>query len=298
MLACSYLVESLQGQLGDGRDLGVRLRYAVEAEPLGTAGGVRNAAGLTGGRLVVLNGDVLTDVDLGAMLAFHEARGARASIYLTPVADPTPYGLVQTDSEGRILRFVEKPRREEITTNTVNAGIYILDRELLDQIPPGRPVSMEREFFPGLLARSIPFFGFAAHAYWLDIGSPEQYRRAQVDLLKGMVGTLLTPPGRRSGELWIGEAVSIDPGAVLKGPAVLGSDVRLEAEVRVGPFTVLGDRVRVGRGSRLEGAILWDDVSVGEGAVLQECVVGSRAVIGKGARVGAGAVVGENEVVP
>ncbi len=298
VLACSYLVESLQARLGDGRELGVRLRYAVEAEPLGTAGGVKNAAALTAGRVVVLNGDILTDVDLTRMLAFHEARGARASIYLTPVEDPTAYGLVETDPDGRIRRFVEKPAREQVTTNTVNAGIYLLERELLDLIPTGRVVSMEREFFPSLLERRIPCYGFAPRAYWRDIGSPEQYRRAQVDLLRGLVDTPLTPPGTRSGDVWVGAGVSIAASASVTGPAVLGSGVRLEPEAGVGPLSVLGDHVRVGRGGRVEGAVLWDHVAVGEAAVVRECVVGSGAVIGTGARVGPGAVVAENEVVP
>ncbi len=299
-LACSYLVEAVQAVLGDGRDLGVRLRYVVEAEPLGTGGGVRNAAAPTAERLLVLNGDTLTDVDLTAMLSFHEARGARASIHLGPKEDPTPYGMVETDAGGRILRFVEKPRREEITTktNTVNTGIYLLDRELLDLIPRGRAVSIEREFFPTLLARKIPLFGFVTEAYWLDIGTPEQYRRAHVDLLKGLVDTPLTPPGTRSGDVWVGAGVSIAPGAVVRGPSVLGAAVRLEPEASVGPWSVLGDSVRVGRGGRVEEAVLWDGVSVGEAAVVRACVVGSGAVIGKGARLDAGAVVGENEVVP
>jgi NDP-sugar pyrophosphorylase family protein len=284
--------------LGDGRDLGVKLRYAVEAEPLGTAGGVRNAADLTDGNLMVLNGDVLTDVDLTAMLRFHEASGARASIYLTPVEDPTPYGLVETDASGRILRFLEKPEREQITTNTINAGIYLLDRKLLELIPRGQAVSMEREFFPDLLARQVPFFGFVARAYWRDIGNLEQYRRAHVDLLKGAVATPLTPAGTRRDDVWFGEGVSLAASARVAGPSVLGSGVTLEAETSVGPFTVIGNGVSVGRGSRLEGAILWDEVRVGQGAVLRECIVGSGAQIGAGAHVGPGGVVAENDVVP
>jgi len=298
VLACSYLVESIRAVLGDGRDLGVNLRYAVEAEPLGTAGGVRNAADVTDGKLVVLNGDVLTDVDLGAMLSFHEARGARASIYLTPVEDPTPYGLVETDAGGRILRFLEKPAREQITTNTINAGIYLLDRELLELIPKAQAVSMEREFFPGLLARQVPFFGFVARAYWLDIGNPEQYRRAHVDLLRGAVATPLSPPGTRRGDVWVGAGMAIAAGASVKGPSVLGSGVTLEEDASVGPFTVIGNGVSVGRGSRVEASVLWDHVWIGHGALLRECVVGSGARIGPGARVGPGAAVAENDVVP
>ena len=145
VLACSYLVEAVQARLGDGRELGVRLRYAVEAAPLGTGGGVRNAASLTQGRLVVLNGDTLTDVNLTEMMRSHEARGARASISLTHVEDPTAFGLVETEVDGRIRRFLEKPSRDQITTDTINAGIYLLERELLDLIPAGRAASMERD---------------------------------------------------------------------------------------------------------------------------------------------------------
>lgn len=298
MLACSYLVETIQALLGDGREAGVRLRYVIETEPLGTAGGVRNAADLTTGRLVVLNGDILTDVDLSEMLKCHEARGARATIYLTPVDNPTAYGLVETDADGRVRRFVEKPTSAQVTASTVNAGIYLLERELLELIPAGRAVSIEREVFPDLVARHIPFFGFVSRAYWLDIGSPEKYRQAQMDLLRGAVDTPIRPPGTKSGDVWMGEAVSIAEDAVVAGPAVLGSGVRLAAKASVGPWSVLGNGVSVGRGGRVEGAVLWDDVSVGEAAVVRDSVVGSRGRIGARARVGPGAVVAENEFVP
>lgn len=298
VLACSYLVERVEAALGDGREFGVRLRYAVEPEPLGTGGGVRHATDLRAGTLVVLNGDVLTDLDLGAMARFHEARRARASLFLTPVEDPTAYGLVETDARGRVRRFVEKPRPEEATTNTINAGVYLLDAALLELIPAGRAVSIEREFFPGLLAREIPFFGFVAPAYWRDIGSLEAYRQAQADLLRGRVDTPLGPPGTRRGDVWMGEAVAVAPGATVTGPTVLGSEVRLEPGARVGPLSVLGDGVTLGRESSVEGAILWDRVRVGEAARLRQCVVGSGAVIGSGTEVGPGGVVAENAVVP
>jgi mannose-1-phosphate guanylyltransferase len=138
------------------------------------------------------------------------------------VEDPTAFGLVETEPDGRIRRFLEKPSPDQITTNTINAGIYLLERELLDLIPLGRAASMEREFFPGLLERRIPCYGFAAQAYWRDIGNPEQYRLAQMDLLKGLVDTPLTPPGSRSGDVWVGAGVSIAPGPS-SGPAVLGA---------------------------------------------------------------------------
>src|SRR5262249_53301829 len=154
---------------------------------LGTGGGIRNAADLARGTVVVLNGDVLTDADLGAMGRFHAERGSQTTIYLRAVDDPRPYGLIETARDGRVRAFREKPTRpEEITTNTINAGIYLIDSALLARIPAGRVVSVEREFFPALVADGIPSFGWtaASESYWRDIGSPAAYRAAQVDLLE------------------------------------------------------------------------------------------------------------------
>ena len=160
ILACSYRVDDVRQALGEGEHLGVRLRYVIEDEPLGTGGGVRNATDLARGTVFVLNGDVLTDADLTAMRRLHESRGSRTTIFLMPVADPRAYGLVELDGEGRLRRFREKPGPDEpLTTNTINAGIYLIDAALLARIPAGRAVSIEREFFPALIADGIPCFG-------------------------------------------------------------------------------------------------------------------------------------------
>src|SRR5688500_9974224 len=186
VLACSYRVDDVRSALGEAEHLGVRLRYVIEAEPLGTGGGVRNAADLAAGTVFVLNGDVLSDVDLTAMRAFHEARGSRTTIFLTRVSDPRQYGLVETLADGRLRRFREKPGADEaITSDTINAGVYLLDAALLARIPGGRNVSIEREFFPGLIAEGVPCYGWLAHTYWRDIGSPHAYRETQRDPLLG-----------------------------------------------------------------------------------------------------------------
>jgi NDP-sugar pyrophosphorylase family protein len=298
VLACSYGVAAIRRVMGDGSAAGTRLRYAVELEPLGTAGALRNAADLGDRPLVVLNGDVLTNLDLTAMIRFHEERGARATICLTSVEDPTLYGLVETDSDGRVLRFLEKPSREHVTVKTVNAGVYILDRSLLELIPKGRVVSMEREFFPELLARRIPFFGQVAHAYWLDIGSPDKYRQAQADLLTGAISTGVQPPGTRTGTLWIGEESIISAEARLTGPAIIGRRTRLASGCRVEPFTVLGDGTSLERNSHLEGAVLWQEVRVGPGARLSGCMIADRCRIGANAEIGPGVMLGAGSVVP
>jgi mannose-1-phosphate guanylyltransferase len=297
VLSCSYMVDAVERAMGDGRRWDVELRYAVEREPLGTGGGVRNAAHLAAELVVVLNGDVLTDLDLTAMLRFHRERRSVATIYLTRVADPTAYGLVELEADGRVRRFVEKPGPGEVTTDTINAGAYALDRSLLARIPTDRAVSIEREFFPALLHDRLPFHGWVADHYWLDIGSPAKYRQGQLDLLAGRVATDLTPPGFRVDGRWLDAGVELDPSAIVAPPAVIGAGSRLGPGSRVGPATVLGERCVVGAEAAVAGAVLWEDVSVGAGARLVDCIVGAGARIGARARVGAGVVLESGAVV-
>ena len=292
------MVGEIQRVMGDGAAHGVRLRYAVETEPLGTAGGVKNAIDLVGSVVLVLNGDVLTDADLTAMRRFHAQRRAAATIDLFPVPDPRAYGLVELGEAGRILRFIEKPSPAEVTTNTINAGIYLLDRTLLDRIPTGRTVSMEREFFPGLLADGIPFYGWVGDHYWIDIGSPAKYRRAQIDLMAGKVLSGIAAVGPWRDGCRIADDVVLDPTVTITGSCVIGAGSRLEPECRVGPDVVLGRRCVVGRGASVTGAVVWDRVSVGEAAVLSDCIIASGVRVGAGALVGPGVVLEADRVVP
>ena len=296
VLSCSYMVDEVKRVMGDGGAHGVHLRYAVETEPLGTAGGVKNAANLVGRLVLVLNGDILTDADLTAMRRAHAANGAAATIDLFPVPDPSAYGLVELEASGRVRRFIEKPSSSEVTTSTINAGIYLLDRALLDRIPDGRMVSIEREFFPGLIADEIPFYGWIGDHYWLDIGSPEKYRRAQLDLMAGKVSNAVAPADARG--VRIGDDVIRETTAKIEGACVIGAESRLEAGCRVGPETVLGRRCVIGRGARVAGSIVWDDVVVGPNAVLADSIVASGARIGAGAHVGPGTVLEAGRAVP
>ncbi len=296
ILACGYRVQDVSQALG-AETCGVRLRYSVEKEPLGTGGAVRHAADLTRGLVFVLNGDVLTDADLDAMRRTHEARGAAVSLFLTRVADPRPYGVVELDGTGRIRRFREKPGPDEaVTADTINAGVYLIDAALLQRMPAGRPVSIEREFFPALIADGVPCYGWVAPAYWRDIGSPAAYRAAQMDLLDGRVRTTLTPPGARTDGVWMADGAAAAD-AVLTPPAVIGPDSRLEAGAQVGPRAVLGARCRVGRGARVREAVVWDDVEIGPAAELEGCVVAAGARIGGGARLGPDVVIEPGAVV-
>jgi NDP-sugar pyrophosphorylase family protein len=299
IVSCSYRVEDVRTALGDGAAFGVRLRYVVEPDPLGTGGGVRNAADLARGTVFVLNGDVLTDVDLTAMRRFHESRGSRTTIYLTPVENPRAYGLVETAADGRLTRFREKPGPDEpLSTNMINAGVYMLDAELLHRIPTDRPVSIEREFFPALIDDRVPSYGWSAPAYWRDIGSPPAYLAAQIDLLDGRVRPALSPAGARRDGSWVGAGVRVGPDAVIEAPCVVGAGVFVERGSHVGPFAVVGDGARIGEGARLARAVLWERVEVGARASLSGVIVGAGVKVGAGASIGAGVVLESGAVVP
>jgi NDP-sugar pyrophosphorylase family protein len=299
VLACSYRVDDVRSALGEAEHLGVRLRYVIEAEPLGTGGGVRNAADLTTGTVFVLNGDVLSDVDLSAMRAFHETRGSRTTIFLTRVTDPRQYGLVETAPDGRLRRFREKPSGDEpITTDTINAGVYLIDAALLARIPGGRTVSIEREFFPALIADGTPSFGWISDAYWRDIGSPSAYRAAHVDLLMGKAQMPLPPPGESRDGCWVEESAEVAAGAQLVAPAVIGSGVSVRTGARVGPLAVIGERSRIGEGVRVEGAVLWERVEVGPRSTLRDCVIGADVRIGADVDIGPGVILESGAVIP
>jgi NDP-sugar pyrophosphorylase family protein len=293
ILSVSHRPETIRTIMARERLGEVRLRDVVESDPLGTAGGVRNAADLVDGRVVVLNGDVLTDLDLTAMLRAHEARGAAATIYLTPVENPTAFGLVELEPDGRVHRFLEKPSWDEVTTNTVNAGVYVLERELLEWIPKGEAYSMEREFFPQLLERGVPFYGYVAPGYWLDIGTPAKYLQAQQDLLARRLRPHVEPAGHESASGWIHPTATVAPSARLLGPVAIGAGCHVEADAVVGPSVVLGAGCRIGAGAHLDTSVLWEEVEVGAAARLTGCLVGRGVSIGAHARVTPGAILGD-----
>jgi NDP-sugar pyrophosphorylase family protein len=297
VLSCSYMVDEVRRAMGDGSAWGVRLRYVTEEEPLGTAGGVRNAVDLVSERVIVLNGDILTDLDLSAMLRFHAEREAAATIYLTSVPDPSAFGLVELEPPGRVRRFVEKPDPAQVTTDTINAGVYILERAILDRIPAGRVMSIEREFFPGLLADGIPFFGWVGNNYWLDIGNVEKYHQSQLDLLAGRVRTAIQPDSAIGDGAAAGGDVTVESGARIEAPVVLGRGSRLGADTRVGPGTVLGQGCSIASKAVVEGSVLWEGIRVGEGALLRQCVVAANASIGARAQLGPGAVVAAGAII-
>jgi len=293
-LSLSYRPDDVAAAIRDSCPSGLSLSYTVEDEPLGTGGAVRYAATGREGTLVVLNGDVLSTVDLRAVLGFHRAKRARATIVLTPVEDPTAYGLVQLARDGRVQGFLEKPSWEEVSTNTINAGIYVLEPELLGLFPPGH-CSIERDFFPRLVREKVPFYGFVHRGYWLDIGTSEKYLQAHRDLLEEP-GRTHRGYRRRGAGLWLARDVRMGDRLLALGRALVGPGTAFGDGVQLHKSVVIGGGCRIGARAVLENCVLWDGVEVGEGARLKGCVlangvqVGAQAslgwlVLGSGARV-------------
>jgi mannose-1-phosphate guanylyltransferase len=294
IMACGFRAEGLRGALGDELPGGPSIAYLEEPEPLGTAGPVRFAAdsGLLGERFMVLNGDLLTDLDLTALQRQHTETGAVATIGLYPVDDPSSYGLVRRCEDGEVLGFLEKPEPDQIDTDEVNAGAYVLERPVIDLIPPGRAVSIEREVFPRLVGQGL--FGRRLEGYWMDIGTPERYLQASWDILEGRVQTdvVASAPG-----LLIEDGAEVAAGAEVGPRAVVraGTGVRDGARVT---DSVLLERCRVGERAVIEGSILGDGVVVGDGATINEgSVLGDGAVVEAGVSVLAGARIQPGEAV-
>ncbi len=270
VLACGFMPDALREALGDDERAGVRIRYVTEPEPRGTAGAIRFAADQLGDeleqRFLALNGDVLTDFDLGVMLSAHEERRARATLGLHPVEDSSAYGLVSTGANGAVLEFLEKTG--ERAPGEVNAGMYVLDRSVLDLIPAGEKVSIERDVFPRLVGDGL--HGLRLDGYWMDIGTPERYLQASWDILEGRVETRVAPtaPG-----LWVGAGARVAEGAAI-GPRVVvgpGCQVAPGAQVRE---SVMLERCTVGGGAQVRGSILSAGVEVAAGAEVDCAVIG------------------------
>lgn len=250
--------------------------WLEEATPLGTGGAIANARGLLDGTFLVLNGDVLTDLDLGALVARHRERGAVATLALARVADARPYGLVETDGDGRVLAFREKPAAAR--AGEINAGTYVLEPEALDAVPAGTPVSIERETFPGLIAGGGPVHSLLWEGYWRDLGTPQAYLQAHLDALEGRLG------GRAYPRPLVGEGARIDAAAVVTPLTVVGPGARVGAGARV-DRSVLHAGVEVGEGATVEGSILGPGSTVGPGAVVRGALLGEGAPVAPGARL-------------
>ena len=296
--------ELIESHFRDGADFGVKMSYVSAAEDYGTAGAVRNAAAHVSGPFLVISGDVLTDFDLGAAIAFHRDRNADLTILLTRVENPLQYGVVITEPDGRISRFLEKPTWSEVFSDTVNTGIYILEPSVLDLIPPRREFDFSKDLFPLMMREGRRLYGYVADGYWRDIGDLLEYRLAHQDILAEKVRVKV--PGRKveglDRAIWLDEGSRVDFTAGLRGSVLIGRNTRVEANVRI-TNSVIGDDCVVENGAIIADSVLWNDVSVGPGAVLAENVVGrgsevkARARLFEGALVSDACCIGEGSVV-
>jgi len=281
VMSCGFLADGVREVLGTGKLNGVTIRYVDEPEPLGTAGAVKLAEPVLRERFAVLNGDVLTDLDLSRLREFHEERGAVATLGLFPVPDPSSYGVVVTDDEGQVEAFIEKPDPGTAPTNHINAGMYMLEHGVLDHIESGRAVSFEREVFPALVGAGL--HGIPLEGYWMDIGTPERYLQATRDILRGAVETPVSPSAGVNGAT---------------PPVLVGAGSEIAPDAQVGPDTTLGDGCRIGAGAEVRASSLHDGVVVEDGAVVRESIVGSQSRVGGGARLEDETIVGVDAEVP
>jgi mannose-1-phosphate guanylyltransferase len=293
IMSCGFLATSVRNVLGDGGGLGIRLRFVEEPDPRGTAGALKYAEPMLDERFLMLNGDVLTDIDLSAQIAQHEQSGAMATLALVPVADPSAYGLVHLNEDHSVRDFLEKPSPDAmIDTNLISAGAYVLQREILELVPPERNVSIEREVWPLLIGKGL--YGFPSESYWLDIGSPERYLQGTFDIIEGNVQTAVA---ERLGSDWL----AIDDSAAVAGrvipPAVLERGVRVAEGAQVGSLVVLGEDVSIGAGASVERSVILNGAQIGENCRLRDCIVAAGCRIGARTTVSGGAVLGEGVTI-
>jgi mannose-1-phosphate guanylyltransferase len=290
ILTLGYLPDQIKNYFGDGSDFGLKLSYVVEESPLGTAGAVKNVEKLVNDQtFLVFNGDIFTEIDLHQMLNFHHQRKAKVTIALIPVEDPSIYGVVEMDEIRRVKRFIEKPPRQEAPTNLINAGIYIIEPEILAEIPGQTRFMFEHHVFPKLLEEGVPIYGFPSDAYWIDIGSPDKYWQVQIDLLLGKALPIIYSDER--GKCLIHPTAQIGDGVLIGQHCQIGEGVKI-----IGP-AVIGSNCQIQEGAEIEQAILWNGVRVGPRAVLKKCLIADECFIGRGSYLPKGVVLGDRVIV-
>jgi mannose-1-phosphate guanylyltransferase len=292
VMSCGHLASGVRNVLGDGSAYGVMLRYVEEPRPLGTGGALKYAASLLDDRFLMLNGDVLTDIDLSAQLAQHERTGAQATLALTPVEDPSNYGLVRTSDGGEVTEFVEKPAPDQIDTRNISAGAYVLERSVLDLLAEDQPASIERDVFPRLVGNGL--YGFVSDGYWLDIGTPERYLEGTFDILEGTVGTNVRD---RMGANYLCVEDHVENSGRIIPPALVESDCRIGVHSRVGGRVVLERGVTVGENTTIERAVVMQGAEVGSNCTLRGCIVAGGVRLGDDCTVEGMSVLGEGVTV-
>ncbi len=298
VLAQGHLGQAIENYFGDGRRFGVAIHHSYENIPLGSAGAAKNAERLLRDTFLVLNSDIFSDLDFSAMLAFHRESGAKATIATIPVEDPTLYGLVESDRTGRVRRFLEKPKREEVTTNMINAGAWFVEADVLVRVPANTFYSFERNIFPQLLTEGLPVYAFSSSGYWIDMGTTEKYLQIHRDLLSGKSkryappasemaaggGNRIAVSTRIKGKVILSEGCTLGERVTLEGPVVMGADCTVADDAIIND-TVMWKNIRIGQGSRVSGAIIADNCILEDHCNVANAVLGDGVFIGYGVQV-------------
>ncbi|HVC15553.1 MAG TPA: sugar phosphate nucleotidyltransferase [Acidimicrobiales bacterium] len=292
VVTVAFMPNSIRTYFGDGSELGVRMVYATEETPLGTAGSVLNARDELDERFLVISGDVLTDIDLTAVVEFHERKGALATLALCAVENPLEFGIVITREDGSIDRFLEKPTWGQVFSDTINTGIYVLEPEIFDHIPADRAADFSGEVFPEVLGRGGPLYGYVAEGYWEDVGTTEAYLRAHQDVLDSKVQVDIGGFEIRPG-VWVGKGCTIDPAATIEGPAVIDDNCTIGAGVVLGEYSTLGSNVRIADGAEVRRSVVHDNAYFGPGVRVAGAVIGRSCDLRRGATCEPGSVLGE-----
>ncbi len=292
VLALSQHQQSIKDYFGDGGQFGVKLHYSIENTPLGTGGAVKNAEKYLDETFLMLNGDIFTDLDITDMMHFHQSRKAKVTIARLPVDDPTSYGLIETDVHGKITRFLEKPKPDEVTTNFINAGTYIFEPDILACIPPQVKFSIEHDFFATLPEKQeISAWGYDYSTYWMDTGTPEKYLQLHRDLLCGK-STCYTPPTTSP----IGKQSQIHPTAKIHGPVIIGDNCNVEANVMLTGPVVIGSGCTIQSGAIITDSVIWDNTHIGHSTVVKSCVIANNCHLNADC-IAQGSSLGDNVVV-
>jgi NDP-sugar pyrophosphorylase family protein len=299
VLSLGYLPEAFVEHFPGDTFEGIALRYAVEIEPLGTAGAIRFAAQEAGfdETMVVCNGDILTTLDLDELVGFHRERGASATIHLTRVDDPSAFGVVPTYDDGEVREFVEKPPRETAPTDWINAGTYVLEPEVLHRIPPTGAVSIERETFPQLLEERGSLYALPTSDYWIDIGTPEAFLLAHAEVIAGALGSPPAPGAReKTSGVWVQGGTQIAPSVVIEGPTLVGDAVVVDEGARIAGSTI-GRACEIGRDAAVEGSVVFAGARLAPGVLVRGSIIGAHAAIERDAAVVDGTIVGAHATV-
>lgn len=287
-----YLADEIEGYFGDGSEWGVKLYYSVEDTPLGTAGSVKQAERLLkDNTFIIVSGDALTDVDITKAIQYHRKKHSLATIVLSHVPNPLEFGVVITDDDGKIKRFLEKPSWGEVFSDTVNTGMYILEPSVFDYMEPAKSYDWSQDIFPQILQEEKPLYGYVMEEYWCDVGNLNQYREAQYTVLDGNTGIKLE--GHERGGVWVGNGTDIEPDVQVIAPSIIGRNAKIKTGATVGPYAVIGDNCIIEEGAVIHRSVLWDNVYVGHQTRLTACTVCSHVMIQRDCSVQEGAVIGE-----